>query len=84
VSEPARIKFEIDCPSIEVRRGEYATVWLRVDDGSGFDRIQCELRVEKDGTPRVYLPPRHVGIVDSFDIWTPSGAGDEGTKGEAS
>lgn len=73
MAKHARIKFEVDCPSIEVRRGEYATVWLRVDDGSpGFDRIQCELRVAEDGTSRVYLPPRHVGIVESFDNWTPS------------
>jgi hypothetical protein len=73
MSAPARIRMDVQCPQIEVRRGEFVTVWLRTDDGSGFDRIQCELRVEEDGTARVYLPPRHAGIVDSFERWQPSG-----------
>jgi hypothetical protein len=74
MSMPARIRMDMQCPPIEVRRGEHVTVWLRVDNGSGFDRVQCELRVAPDGTPRVFLPPGHTGIVASFDEWTPSDA----------
>jgi hypothetical protein len=70
VTEAARINVTLPCPSIEVRRGEYVTVWLRIDDGTDFNRIQCELRVSRDGRPEVFLPGAHVGIVQRFENWT--------------
>ena len=80
MSEPVRLRVEVDCPVIEVGRGEFVTVWLRTDDGSGFDRIQCELRVSRDGRPEVFLPPKHVGIVRSFDTWASSGGDGKGGR----
>jgi hypothetical protein len=71
MTEPARLNVTLPCPSIEVRRGEYVTVWLRIDDGTDFNRIQCEIRVSRDGKPEVFLPGDHLGIMQRFEDWTP-------------
>jgi len=59
----------VDIHDVNLYPGMYLTVWLnRNSEGGERNAIQVELRVDSDGTPRLYSRLKEIKLID-FEQW---------------